>query len=375
VLWKIAVFLKARTMKIINGQIIACGAVIKGASVIIDGSKIRYVGKRAKSHSADVIDAKGSFVSPGFIDSHIHGDPAKVLAHEIRYGTTAIVTAISCSSSANLSKSIDAIRRFKDDDVLGASVEGLRLEGPYISRERAGAQDKRFIKEPSTAGLCRIIERCGALLKIMTVAPELDGARKLIQNLKKKRIVASMGHTSADYEEGVKGIDAGITHATHLFNGMRRMAANGSSAALACLSDDRVVAEIIFDLIHVRPELLYLALAMKKRNGIILMTDSVRAEAGGDKVKGGVYRLRNGTIAGSNLTMIGAVKNAVRACGVALADAVAFATINPARLLGVDARKGSIAKEKDADIVIFDKDFDVKMTIVRGKIAYRKRGF
>ena len=184
-----------------------------------------------------------------------------------------------------------------------------------------------------------------------------------------------MGHTSADYEEGVKGIDAGVTHATHLFNGMRRMAVDGFSAVFACLSDDRVVVEIIFDLIHVRPELLCLALAMKKKDSIILITDSVRAASGRLKVKGGVYRLRDGTIAGSNLTMIGAVKNAVQSCGVTLADAVRFAAMNPARLLGVDARKGSITKGKDADIVIFDKDFDVKMTIARGKIVYRKRGF
>ncbi len=362
-------------MKIINGQIILNGAVIKGAFVVIDGGRIRYIGKRAKGQVSGVIDAKGSFVSPGFIDSHIHGDPAKILAHEIRYGTTAIVPAISCSSSANLAKSIDYIRRFKCDSALGESVIGLRLEGPYISRERAGAQDRRFIKKPSAVGLRRIIERCWPLLKILTIAPELHGARKLIRILGKKKIVASMGHTSADHEGGAKGIDAGITHATHLFNGMRRMAANGSSAAFACLSDDRVVVEIIFDLIHVQPELLYLALAMKKKESIVLITDSVKAEAGGSKFGGGVYRIRDGTIAGSSLTMIGAVKNAVRACGVALTDAVAFATINPAKLLGVDARKGSIAKGKDADIVIFDKDFDVKMTIVRGKIAYRKRGF
>lgn len=199
-------------MKIINGQVITGGGVIKGAiikgvikgaAVIIDGSKIKSVGKCAKARRSGVIDAKGCFISPGFIDSHIHGDPAKVLAHEIRYGTTAILPAISCSPSTNLARSIDSIKRFKVDDILGESVVGLRLEGPYISRERAGAQDKRFIREPSAAGLHKILKRCGALLKIMTIAPELHGARKLIQTLKRKRIVASMGHTSADHEGGI----------------------------------------------------------------------------------------------------------------------------------------------------------------------------
>jgi N-acetylglucosamine-6-phosphate deacetylase len=361
-------------MQIVNGQVILQDTIAKNTALLIENGRIRRLGKAAALHGADKIDAKGFFVSPGFIDSHIHGDPAKILAHEVKYGTTAIVPAISCGSSENMARAVNSIKRFRTSGALGKAVLGLRIEGPFISKEKAGAQDKRFIKPPSPHELRRIIKRCGGLLKIVTLAPELEGADELIRILRKSGIIASMGHTDAGYEEGVKGIDAGITHATHLFNGMRRVLGNEDSAAIACLADKDVWVEIICDLIHVRPALLRLALEAKREN-IILITDSVRLDALGRRISGGVYRLRNGIIAGSCLTMIEAVKNAARSCGVGLKDAVGFATINPARLLGVDTSKGSIARGKDADIVIFDKNFDVKMTIVRGKIAYRKRGF
>jgi len=360
-------------MQINNGQIILRGAILKGASILIEDGKIGRIGKFSSPRSANSIDAGGLFVSPGFVDSHIHGDPARVLAHEIRYGTTAIVPAISCGSDKSVADSVRSIRRFMGKDALGASVLGLRLEGPFISKERAGAQDKRFIKPPSSRKLRGIIKSCGGLLRIMTLAPELEGSSKLIRILRENDVIASMGHTDAGYKDAVGGITAGITHATHLFNGMRREAGGKKSAAIACLADRRVKVEIIFDLIHVQESLLGLALTMKEKDGVILITDSVRAEF--RTPNSGVYRLKDGTIAGSSLTMIGAVKNAVSILGVRLNDAVAFASINPARLLGVDASKGSIEKGKDADIIIFDKDFDVKMTMVRGKIIYRKRGF
>lgn len=358
-------------LQIVHGQVILPSAIAKDAAVFIEDGRIARLGKASTPYNARTIDAKGLFVSPGFIDSHIHGDPAKVLTHEIKYGTTAIVPAISCASPENISKSVKAIEHFRKTDTLGPSVLGLRLEGPFISKERAGAQDRKFIKPPSSRELREIIKRCGGLLKIMTIAPELEGAGELIRILRKNGIIASMGHTNADYKEGIKGIGSGITHATHLFNGMRRVSGNEDSAAFACLADKRVRVEIILDLIHVRPDLCRMAITRKRGDGLILITDSVRAEMRPSKISGGVYRLKDGTVAGSCLTMIEAVKNAVRSCGTGIKDAVAFGTINPARFLGVDAFKGSIARGKDADIVIFDKNFDVKMTITRGKIAYR----
>jgi len=253
-------------------------------------------------------------------------------------------------------------------------VLGARLEGPFINGKKAGAQDKRFIMAPSEGILIKIIRDSGPALKMMTIAPELEGAERLVNILKKNGIVASMGHTDADRRQAINGIRYGITHATHLPNGMRR-AVNGGGAVDACLGDRRVAVEMVCDLVHVPAGLLRSFFKKKGKNGVILITDSVRAQMRGRKPERGVFRLRDGTIAGSDLTMIGAIKNAVRSCGVGLGDAVAFATINPARLLGVDTHKGSISKGKDADLVVFDKNFDVKMTMVRGRIVYRKRGF
>ncbi len=361
-------------MKIINGNILLRNSILKGACLNIEKGKIKSLNKKPLRRRDGAIDAKECFISPGFIDTHIHGDPEKVINYQMRYGTTAIVSAISCSSPKGIKKSLDLIRKYQHSGTMGSSVLGARIEGPFISKGRAGAQDKRFIVSPSEATLRKIIGEARGILKIMTIAPELEGAERLIKILGERGIIASMGHTDAGYKEAIRGIRCGITHATHLPNGMRREP-TPENAVHACLVDGRVKVEMIFDLVHVPIGLLCKALKIKSKNNMILITDSVRAEMRGRKAVGGVYRLRDGTMAGSDLTMIDAIKNAVRFCGVDIRDAVAFATINPARLLGVDARKGAISRGKDADLVIFDKNFDVKVTIVRGRIVYQKRGF
>lgn len=358
-----------------NGSVIQKNAILRSGSVLIENGKILIAGKTSQYPGADIIDAMGCFVSPGFIDTHIHGDPAKVFQNEIRYGTTAIVTAISCAPAAKITSSINAAKSYLDSGEPGGSLVGVRLEGPYISKIRAGAQNKRYIAPPSANGLKKIIENFGGMLKIMTIAPELKGAAELIKILRSSGVIASIGHTDAGGRELVGAVSAGARHVTHLFNGMRKPADADDEAVRMCFGDTRVNVEIIFDMIHVKPELVALALSVKDKRNIILITDSVRAEIGSAKTEGGVYRLKDGTIAGSCLTMIGGVKNAVRRCGVSLIDAVRFASANPARVLGISRRKGAIAVGQDADIVIFDKDFDVKMTIARGNIMYRKRGF
>jgi len=292
--------------------------------------------------------------------------------------------------------------------MFGPNVLGVRIEGPYISAARCGAQDPAYIRTPDTRELDGIIRRCGPLLKMMTIAPELEGALPLIRTLTRKGIIASLGHSDATCREARAGIDAGITHATHLFNAMRpikgqrdcfgpaacpikgqvggrtlamterpgapcMMRGVSAGAPAAILSDKRVVAEVIADMVHVPSARLVLAACEKGADRMILITDSITAELPkGAWKEGGVYWLRKRVKAGSCLTMIGAVKNAVRLCGIPLVEAVRMASLNPARLLGLERSKGSIAPGKDADLVIFDEDFNVKMTIVRGRIAYQR---
>jgi len=348
--------------------------IVDGATIMISGGKIAAINRKtAPKKGAFVIDAKGSFVSPGFIDCHIHGEPEKIFFNEARHGTTAFVIAESCAPLSYIYKRAESIKEFIRTHPFGPNVLGLRLEGPYISKARAGAQDVSYIRTPDLKELAGIIDRCSPILKLMTIAPELRGANPLIKLLRKHKIIASIGHSDATYESAIEGIDAGITHSTHTFNAMSPIDRREPGVAGAVLSDDRVTAEIILDLIHVHRALFGLALKSKKREKVIVVTDSLVSEPSKDAIAmGGAYRFSDGRLAGSSLTMIGALKNAVKSANLSLQEALNTITMNPAKLLGVESEKGSIAAGKDADIVVFSKEFDVKMTMVRGRIAFVK---
>jgi len=365
--------MSVEAVRLIHGNCILRDRIIADASVLIAGGKIRSVGASAQApRGTRAIDVRGSFVAPGFIDTHIHGSPGNIFRNEIKHGTTSIVVALSCARLPALYEAVDEARSFAARDPLGAQVLGVRIEGPYINPAKCGAQDPACIRRPDRRELERIIKRCGPLLKIMTIAPELDGALPLVRVLKKRGIIASLGHSNATSRDACAGIAAGITHATHLFNAMRPIGKTVPGAAAAILSDDRVTAELIADMIHVHSARVILAAAVKGADRLVLITDSITAaRPKGVWKEAGVYWLRRHVKAGSCLTMIGAVKNAVTVGGLPLIDAVRMATLTPARLLGVERSKGSIAVGKDADLVVFDRNFNVKMTIVRGRIAYR----
>lgn len=355
-----------------NGNIILKDRILNGASIVIEGDKIRSIGKKTKPcRSSFVIDAKNCFVSPGFIDCHIHGEPGKIFFNDCRYGTTSFVISQSCAPLGFIYKRAENIKEFINSNPLGKNVLGLRLEGPYINKERAGAQNSLYITKPDMHELMQIIERCGELLKMMTVAPEISGVRPLLRILCKNNVIPSIGHSDATYENTVEGIDAGIRHATHAFNAMSPLDRRSPGVIGAVLLDDRVTAEIILDLVHVHGALFALLAKLKKKDNLIIITDSIVSEPHKGTVRmGGAYRFEDGRLAGSALNMIGALKNAVTKCNLSLVDALRLVTINPARFLGVEDKKGSIGEGKDADIVIFDKDFDIKATIIRGRIAY-----
>ena len=359
---------------IINGTIVLPRALLKNASLLIKGGKIVATGRKVKRPAgAEVIDAKGSFVSPGFIDTHIHGSPDAIFKNEVRFGATSVVIAQSCAPFTEILSNIRGIEEFIIKSPFGRNVLGVRLEGPFINKIKSGAQDKRYISKPDRKEALEIIRRCGPLLKMMTIAPELKGAIPVIKLLKRSGVIASIGHSGAMYDEAIRGISAGISHSTHTFNAMRGPDGRDPGASTAVLSSGAVSAEVIPDLVHVRKELLGILVGVKGMENTILVTDSVRAEKrAGVRKSGGVYKFDSGTIAGSALTAIGALKNCVMECGLALTDAVRMLTINPARLLGVGGSKGRIAPGMDADIVIFDGNFDVRATIIDGNVAYRR---
>lgn len=367
--------MRREAFTIVNGSVVLPAKIVR-ADIAVDRGSIAAIGTGASFRRSLPVDAAGCYVAPGFIDTHIHGNPAAILAHEVRYGTTGVVVAESCAPLETIIDQCERIRQFIAGDPLGRAVLGLRLEGPYINPEKAGAQDRRYIRRPDGAELAALIVKTRRLLKMMTIAPECPGAPALIRTLVTRGVIASIGHSNATSTEAKEGFARGIRHATHLYNAMRKPARTDPGVVGAVLSDRRVAAEVIADFVHIPRRICRRLIRAKGIDRTVLVTDSVRAlRQPGVRKREGAYRFADGRLAGSALTMIGAVRNAVRGCGCTVPEAVRMAALNPARLLGCERVKGSIATGKDADIVIFDEDFDVKMAVVRGRIAYRKRGF
>jgi N-acetylglucosamine-6-phosphate deacetylase len=360
-----------------NGEVILKDRILKGACVEVRGPVIKRIGRNVKAAKGSfVIDAKECLVSPGFIDCHIHGEPEKIFFNEARYGTTSFVVSQSCAPLEFIYKRAAKMQEFINESPYGKNVLGLRMEGPYISKARAGAQNKSYIKRPNIGELAHILQKCNGLLKIMTVAPEQDGMKPVLRTLCKNGVIPSIGHSDATYENAMEGIDAGISHATHTFNAMSPLDRRSPGVIGAVLLDDRVTAEVILDLVHVHRALFALLVKSKKKDNVIIITDSIVSEPHEGALRtGGAYRFEDGRLAGSSLNMIEALKNAVTKCGLSLAEALRMITMNPAKFLGVADKKGSLETGKDADMVIFDRNYDVKATIIRGKIAYEKKGF
>ncbi|MFC1632265.1 N-acetylglucosamine-6-phosphate deacetylase [Candidatus Omnitrophota bacterium] len=359
---------------IINGQVVLPGKIITRAGLVVKGKKIVAItGKQAPPRGAVKIDARGNFIAPGFIDLHIHGDAELVSCQQVKGGTTHFLATLHPAQPAALLKNIARTLRLKGR-VAGAKVLGLRLEGPFINRTFCGALAPGTLRAPDLAEAKRIIRQAKAALKMVVLAPELTGAVKLIGLLRRHKIIASLGHSGATYQQALKGINAGITHATHTFNRMAGFDHRAGGALAAVLTEDRVACEVICDGIHVHPAALRILNSCKSADKIILITDSTQAQDAPLKKRcGDVFKLRNGTLYGTALTLNKALRNAVKFLGLSLPQAVKLVTLNPAKALKIDRYKGSIAVGKHADLVIFDQNFDVQMTIVEGKVAYDNR--
>jgi N-acetylglucosamine-6-phosphate deacetylase len=363
---------------IYNARAVLTEKILQGAGVVIDGAKISSVSRMPISSRSRrgglALNARGNYVSAGFIDTHIHGLPGRIFEHEVRFGTTSILPTASCASREALGTFIKAVLDFINTSPFGPNVAGIRLEGPFINPAKAGAQDRRYIRKPDRAWLKGLIAQCSGRLKIMTLAPEEKGALSLVRALKAYNVLASIGHSNATYREAVDGVKAGIAHSTHTFNAMSGLSSREPGAVGAVLERTEVVAEVIADLIHVHRALLKILLDVKGVDRVIVATDSVACERPkGARRTRGAFRLSDGALAGSHLTMNRAVENAMRAGRLSLPEAVRLATLNPARLLGIE-KKGRLAAGGDADIVIFDERFNVLLTMIGGRIVHKARG-
>ena len=370
---------------IINGTLLLKNGPLTGKVLLFDDS-IRALADDVPA-GAKVIDAAGGYVSPGLIDVHCHGfmgwDASHGSLDELRRmsrraaqtGVTAWLPTTMTLDWPVLERCFAAIRRAQADslspDWRGAQVLGAHAEGPFISPKRKGAQAESAILRPDAAKLRPWVD----VIRLLTLAPELDGAADCIRDARQMDIAVSMGHTDATYEEAMAGIEAGITHATHTFNAMSPLNHREPGAVGAALNDDRVYCELICDTFHVHPALFRL-MARQKPDRLVLITDSTASaglpdgphdQMGATVIVDGIRcRFPDGTIAGSALTLDRAVRNFQKYTHLPLWQVVNMASLCPAMSIGVDARKGSLDPGKDADILITDPDFNVRATYARG---------
>jgi N-acetylglucosamine-6-phosphate deacetylase len=381
---------------IINGRVITPRAVLDGQCVVIENHSLTKIAPQAQTlwpDDAQVLDARGGFVAPGFIDLHVHGalgrdvmdGSVEALAQIARFhatgGTTAFTPTTMSDTGPRITAALDAIQQARDHDFGGAQVLGAHLEGPYLAAGKCGAQPPAALRAPDAAEYAPWLDREG-LVTQMTFAPELPGALELVDALLERELIPSAGHTDATHEQVRAAVARGVCQATHLFNCMSAVTKTGAfrvpGAVETLLTDDRVMIELIGDGRHVHPQLLQLAIRAAGVERVCLVTDAVAgaglaegAEYAGGVVRAGVAWTKDGaTLAGSVATMIRGVQTLVQQANVSVPDAVRMASLNPARALALNTRKGSLEPRKDADLVIFSNAFVVQHTVRAGRIEY-----
>jgi N-acetylglucosamine-6-phosphate deacetylase len=391
----------SQKIKIYNGKIITPSAIINDGCVLITGDTITEAGaKNIDVNDVIEIDAKGKYVSPGFIDTHVHGGGGcdfmdatetaflTIAETHARYGTTAMLPTTLTSTKKLLTQTLDAFENAKTKNVNGAQLLGMHLEGPYISMNQIGAQDPRFIRNPNPNEYKEILSNYSCI-KRWSAAPELEGAIEFGRCLKSKNILPAIAHTDAIYEEVIEAFNNGYTLITHLYSAMsgvtRRNAYRYAGVIESAYIIDDMDVEIIADGIHLPPPLLKLVYKIKGADRIALITDAMRAAgtdakesilgdtANGMKVivEDGVAKLPSRTaFAGSVATANRLVKTMVTMADVSLIDAIKMITYTPARILNIENKKGALEPGKDADIVIFDEDINIGTTIIKGKVCY-----
>ncbi len=377
-----------------NGTLLTGFSVMENCAVLIENGRIEDVFSEKrfeqKHFDADVriIDVGGAYISPGFIDTHIHGfkgrgvdeyseDAILAMSENLaQYGVTAFNPTFYPSSEENMKKGLkaaaSAIKHAK-----GAKVMGVHLEGPFISPDKLGVQRPETVRAVDLELMDRLWKASEGHIVNMTVAPELKGMRYLALNCLKKGIVLQAGHTNAEYRNMVEGMQAGILHSTHLFNAMSQMHHRNPGAVGAILIHPEMSCEIVADGIHVHPDLIKLLMRDKALDKIVLVTDALTPTeqtsgtmlANGEEVvfkDGCFHRASDDVIAGSALTMIKGVQN-LASYGFSLGDAVKCAAANPAAIMGYH-KQGMIIPGYTADITVFDRQFNVLMCLVDGVI-------
>lgn len=368
----------------LHGRAFVDGALRDDILITVEDQVIIDVAQHA-SVPANADRVHGIIV-PGFIDVHVHGGDgadfmdaheeatARILAFHGSRGTTALAATTLSAPRSDLHAAVETIANVSADRPNGAEIVGVHLEGPFINVRQAGAQDRASIRPADIHEVAALIAQAPRLRWIVTIAPELEGARALIEHFR-DRVLFSIGHTAADHATAVAAMDWGAMHFTHLYNAMTGLHHREPGVVGAALTSVDSTAELIADGIHVHPAALRVAVTAMPRR-IALVTDAMRACGLADgqyklyehdvTVAEGAARLRDGTLAGSVLTMDAAVKNMIELAGLPVDTVIPLATESPARIANVADRKGKIERRYDADLVVMNDRFEVERVWARG---------
>lgn len=357
-----------------------------------ENGRIAYIGNE---ENIEPIFETDGIVVPGFIDEHIHGaggadamdgtvESLQTISEFLaREGTTGFLATTMTQSPENITNALKAVKKVREKgEYKGAEVLGVHLEGPFISPKHVGAQPLEYVATPDAELFDKYNEASGNSIKIVTLAPEVEGGLGLVKHLSNIGVVASVGHTGGKYADVVNAVAAGAMNVTHTYNAQTGLHHREAGVVGAAMLLDELNCEMICDTIHVSVPAIKLVIKNKPHDKYTLITDAMRAkgmpdgksELGGQEVfvNNGEARLADGTLAGSVLKMNVAVKNLVEKAGVPFTDAIDFATYNPAKNIGVLNERGTIEVGKRADLTVLNSDFEVLYTLVNGKIVYKK---
>lgn len=379
-----------------GGSIVTPEEIIHGGEIIVENNRIISILEHPSERSEPnrvVIDCTDEIIMPGFIDVHTHGgasydftdDTPEAFSNLSQYyygeGVTTLLATLSPLSYSLLISAVKRMAKYCFENGPNSNICGIHLEGPYINKVMKGGNREEYIESPSFERWREIFEAGQGFIRLMTVAPELPGIMPVIEDAKRNGIIISVGHSLASGEIMTQAIEKGASQVTHLFNSMPGLHHREIGIVAEALLSDKIDVQLIADGVHVHPRIIKVTVKLKTPGHILLITDSIRATGVGDgeyhsagkkvTVKDGTVYLEDGTLAGSTLVMGKALKLMTETEGVDFRNASFMTSLNAARSLGIERETGSLEVGKRADIVVLDKDFNVKMTMRAGKIKYR----